>query len=124
MKITGSTYAKKEAQYIRLLQLESFHQVTGPLHYVSVTKAQITYNSSHLLIFTTNLDYIKKMKYINEGVAWATLFPTAELSKNRKLNGMHHRLFTWSFPKMDNNHVGLHTAVHKFSMRICSLDRF
>jgi hypothetical protein len=32
IKITGNTYAKKEAQYIQLLQLESFHQVTGPLH--------------------------------------------------------------------------------------------
>jgi hypothetical protein len=32
IKVTGNTYAKKEAQYIQLLQLESFHQVTGPLH--------------------------------------------------------------------------------------------
>jgi hypothetical protein len=32
INITGKTYTKREAQYIQLLQLESFHQVTGPLH--------------------------------------------------------------------------------------------
>jgi hypothetical protein len=36
-------------------------------------KTQITYNSCRLPIFPTNLAYIEKMKYINEGVAWATL---------------------------------------------------
>jgi len=32
IKITGNPYANREAQYIQLLQLESSHQITGPLH--------------------------------------------------------------------------------------------
>ena len=32
INMKGSTYVKKEAQYIQISQLESFHQIIGPLH--------------------------------------------------------------------------------------------
>jgi hypothetical protein len=67
-------YVRKERiQYIKLLQLESFHQSFRTFA-LSFNRAQKLHSIVTVYtIFPTNLAYIEKIKYIGKGAAWATL---------------------------------------------------
>jgi hypothetical protein len=54
------------------------------------------------------------MKYINEGVTWATLFLTIN-PKLEKTCHMRKRLFAWYYPKIANNHACPLTTIFRFS---------